>query len=565
MKKRRHFWIIALLCLAAILLLWSSFPPFLLRHPVHFTRAANGVMHPAVENTIWRKAFFSLNISHANIHQKSSFSTWSPSLDTSHYWSYRHIAVVNQSKHRLGQLVCERLVTLLAANTLIDQLDYYPQGFTAREGDIVPDLFVTINVAGVTHQSGIFTYSNKGHVSLFVGNSLTGNAGVTTQFPHWIPNFNWYQNGTADFTNDASGIESPVLRYREEANGVAKAIAKELLTSFRQQQLENTTTSPLPGAFTPAYHPAPVLPFIPKTATLLYALHGLFCPTDICWQLTTPSAQNTMRQLAQQLQAGGWKSQGSNGMVNSTLSFLKDNQTIDLNALAGHTFVRYRVWMSPTEIEQAFVQNIKSPASGAVAMLFAARLQPALAASMLALLNATPPHTAKGWLALTNVYQQAGRIEEARVALRCTSVISMSLHELDEMKNAIQRKSTELGYSHSSKLTFLDVCKRCGFHRFPATPAPTSVTISTNEPAVFYLLAPDKQLYTYAVQFFPSKDANFYYSTSEYCYTFSKPYTSCWFEGACSGSDAGNYYRNKTATVNVRQTKYGPKFSVKVN
>ncbi len=561
-----------ILCAAGILLavllaaLWFGPGPNVPIGPVQLVRGEDGRMTPV--NPADDSTGFFPQIQAGAIEANNSFNSTAVSSRSDHAgFACSRLAIFNRSNHllmaRVGQLLPEKLQAL----GCIRQIDYYPAGFDAKQGERAPDVVVTLDLNELTEGGlpGWRTLKAQFHVT--AGNGAPGcRNSYTDHFTPPLVQFEW--SGALDHTSTMTGVSSSAAKYKLVAENVASRIADSLTKAF-QERLEAEGPSPeFPTPFYPPYRPAPDLPLAEFGKTeIVSSWHGVLNHNETLWRLDLAGpADDFFGEMPQRLEAAGWKKSAADKQhlrFTNNAAILVAYVPSERNgqqASAKRTpfvYVQYVDRMTQDEVRAAIDQALAANASPDVLIRFERLWSEEQSRRMLERLRGRPARTPGASLALANLYHRLKQDDDARNELERTCALLRTIAQDADLRNKAKSLAKELG---DEKLADRPIepgfLHKLGFIDLLAAASIPPQEIGIEEPVHFYAVRPDRSLQTVSVR--ALKVATAGDQTCQLAFVDSSEHGRSWgTSGTTHGCDLGDQRR---ATFSLETLEEGKRF-----
>lgn len=251
-QRRRRRWpvillVVVLVPVALLVFLWFGLSPTVPTAPIRLVRNENGQL--VTENPPEQPRFVSFAVQAAKIEANDTFSSVSASSSPDHSaFACGRLAILNQSDHllmaRIGQLLLDELKPL----GYIQQIDYYPAGFSPEQGKRAPDVAINIDMDQLVESGWFASHTVEATFTVTAGNGPPGCCTFNTD--HLTPplvQFDW--RGTLRHTSTTTGVNSSAAKYKLVAENIAKQIAAALAKEFGERRDKEGAIPELPQAF----------------------------------------------------------------------------------------------------------------------------------------------------------------------------------------------------------------------------------------------------------------------------------------------------------------------------
>lgn len=461
--------------LVGLAFFWFGTAPRVPKSPLHFARDESGRMVPVGEQGGESGGRFEAQA--GTIQAKNDFSVECMEVRSGGCrFACRRLAVLNRSDHllmaRVGPLVAEELSKL----PYVERIDYYPAGHRPEDGELGPDLFITLDAQRI-EESGL-PLSRKLEADIVVG------AGNRLFQPR-----NSYSDGTEPPVVDldlrgrlthrstTGGLRSSAAKFKLPAKNVAAQIAEHLKKKFDENHEKDGPLPDLPDDFYPPFREAETLPILEQyDAELLASHHGLLTANQSTWRVTADGeAGEVIERMLEALKEAGWKGEtdsagdrayfrvtkGSKVLTGFThqpagpMAGARLKRSVEVLEGSGETppsppaeatiYLNYEDRMSRQEQAEAVERLLEEDVPIETLLVLRNRWTSSLESRVLERLQSEPPTTAEGWLVAAELYHRAERDAEALEALERAGVLVRTLSEPGDLDDRIRKLAKELG------------------------------------------------------------------------------------------------------------------------
>jgi hypothetical protein len=504
------------LVLAVFAYLWFAVQPRVPTSPIHWVRTGNGPLGPAQPDE--GAAGVSFEAQMGKTESNNSFSSCAVASESSPAgFPCARLAVFNRSDHLLMARVGGRLLDQLKPLAYVRQLDYYPAGFHAEEGQLAPDLTITLDLEKLAEHPGLASSTIEATISVRAGNAAPDchNSYVDSLTPPLVQ-LDW--SGRLEHRSTTTGVASSAARYQQVADDIAKQIATSLIKEIDDRRKKYGPFPDLPADFYPAYRKPVALPLDTLgDAEQVWSRHGLMNHNETLWRINIdhPPADR-IGQLQKRLHESGWEK--GEMQADAASPFLRiGHKDIVLQVYPAAkaiskpndepsrqvVYVHYLDRMSQPEFEAAIDQALDRGASNDVLVLFERHWSAAQQQTVLKKLQASPTRTPQAALTLAKLYHRLGQDANSKRELLCAEVLLRAVDNPGDVESQLRTLAKELG---DEKLVErpVDVPRllELGFKELnPAMPvAPQEVGVE--QPVLFFVKpgTPKEELRTIAVR-----------------------------------------------------------------
>ena len=531
-RPDRHRWpaillVVLLVPISVLAFLWLAIPPRVPTGPIRLVRADSGQLAPADSS---EPPSFGLFEMHAGtIAANNSFSSCSTASRSDHSgFACRRLVIVNRSDHLLMARVGPLLLDELKSLGYIRQLDYYPVGFHPEQGQLAPDVTITIDLDKLTESDWLVSHSVDATFTVSAGNGPPGcRNSYTDHLSPPVVQFDW--NGTLHHVSRMTGIRSSAAKYKLVAQDVAKQIAGSLTKEFNDRRNKEGLMPDLPQAFYPAYRKPPALPLKEfGNLELVASWHALMHHNETRWRLTPDRPATEVLDGAQhRLEAAGWKTQDAskppaqsylrmsrNGAVLTMYAASPLEMQPDSSPRASILDIQYVDRMTQGELRAAIDELLVQGASTEVLICFERQWSEDQSRRVLKSLQSRPARTPQTALTLASLYHRLKLDDKARGELVHASALLRTVVQYSDLENKIRSLAKELGDEKlAEKPVEPRVLEELGFIELKAGIQVAAQPIGPEEPVHFYVKTPGGSLKTislWVVEKIPDKGERSY-------------------------------------------------------
>ncbi|MHB8956703.1 MAG: hypothetical protein ACYC4U_27390 [Pirellulaceae bacterium] len=444
--------------LAVFAYLWFGVPPRVPMSPVHWVRTGQGPLEPAKPEEEPGGVRFEVQAG-----KTESSSTFSSSAVCSEPegagFACARIVIFNRSEHLLMARIGGRLLDQLKPVAFLRQVDYYPAGSHMEEGQLEPDLVVTLDLEKLTENRGLTTSTVEATISVRAGNGEPDcrNHHFDALSPP-VVQLDWC--GRLEHRSATTGVASSAARYQQVADDIAKQIATKLTNELSDRRKKNTSLPELPADFYPAYRKPVALPLHALgEAELVWAWHGLLNHSDVLWRISTDRRPaDLIAQLQNILEESGWQPGDMSGDADSP--FLRICQKdIVLQAYSAPAinskqndapsrrlvYIHYLDRMAHSEVEAAVGRAIDRGDSAEVLMVFQRQWSSAQQPKILEKLQASPAQTPQAAMQLADLYHRLQQDTESKRELLRAQILLRTVGAPGQLEKRLKTLANELG------------------------------------------------------------------------------------------------------------------------
>ncbi|HEY1068614.1 MAG TPA: hypothetical protein VGE52_20990, partial [Pirellulales bacterium] len=208
----------------------------------------------------------------------------------------------------LAQRVAHELFKELQKSSRFDSLTYHPPGEKFTQGELLPDLYLSVGVKSLK-ESGVAPYKTlEAEVQVTLGNlpARSSHSYMDTLSP---PVVNHHWNSTINYSAREVGLETASARYEAVGRDLAADVAKSINEYLAKLAEKHGEWREDPLEFFPAFAPGPELPILQTLhAEKITSGHGFLTKNVTVWKTTLPRAEpDVVKRIAQDLESAGWK------------------------------------------------------------------------------------------------------------------------------------------------------------------------------------------------------------------------------------------------------------------
>lgn len=446
------------LTLAVFAYLWFCVTPKVPTAPIHLVRSGDGRLMPANSEDVPGGIRFEAQT--GKMESKNSISSTSVCSESDHAsFNCGRIAIFNQSGHLLMARLGSQLLELFKPLGFVRQVDYYPAGFRAEEGQLAPDLVVTLDLDKLTEDQGLVASTLEATVTVRAGNAAPEchNSYVDSMTPPLVQ-LDWC--GHLEHRSTRTGVASSAAKYQQVADDIAKQIAAALTKEIGERRKKYAPIPALPADFYPAFRKPVALPWDalgdPDQA---WSWHGFMNHNETLWRISTdrPPAE-LIGAFQKRLLEGGWgKGEIGGGGASPYLRVCQKDLVLQIyapaaaqvksnNEPAGNLiYVHYVDRMSSPELEAAISRALEHGASNDVLLLFERFWSVAQQQQVLKQLQAAQTGTPRAALTLARLYHRLGEDPPAKRELLRASILLRTVDNLADVDGQVRSLAKVLG------------------------------------------------------------------------------------------------------------------------
>jgi hypothetical protein len=235
---------------------------------------------------------------------KSTMSSLSSSDNTS--LLARSIAVFNLSEDLLAQRIGYELFQRLQKSDRFTEVRYLPHDESLPEGQLLPDLFATIDVSGLKEGGVVPSRTLEAEIRVTLGDQYRRSS-HSTQATLTPPSLQFRWESRIECKAQNLGIETGSARYAAVSEKLAESIAKDIGEYLDTQAAKFGELDP-PAEFMPAYTPTPDWAFLkPLEARQVLSGRGFMRSNVTVWKIEPKgTVGEMMKALADGLTEAGW-------------------------------------------------------------------------------------------------------------------------------------------------------------------------------------------------------------------------------------------------------------------
>jgi hypothetical protein len=511
----RWFLTIAGIGLAIFIYLWFFVPPKVPTAPIHLIRSSDGDLRPAMLEKESNGVAFEAQM--GKLQSSCSFTSASVGSESSPArFACSRIGVFNRSPHLLMARIGSRLLDHLKPVKYLQQVDYYPTGFHAEDGERAPDLAIVLDLEKLTENPGLLSSSLEANISVRAGNQAPDchNSYVDSMTSPLVQ-FDWF--GRLEYRSTRSGAASSAAKYQQVAEDLAKQIAQALTKELDSRRTKYGPMPELPGDFYPAYRTSATLPFDGLgNVEPVWSWHGLLNHNETLWRIRADRRPaELVGELKKRLKESGWEGpQMSGDPASPYVRVHRQSAVVQVYPSSAHfqpndgaaqnlVYVHYLDRMTQSEMTAAIDGAINSGVSDDVLLLFERQWSEAQQQKVLKRLQALPPRHPETSMTLARLYHRLHQDAEAKRELLLAQILLRTVQNAGDLEGRFRALAKELG---DEKLAERPVDIKglvdLGFKKLtPGTPvAPT--TVGFDEPVCFFLepSTPSDRLRTIALR-----------------------------------------------------------------
>jgi hypothetical protein len=513
--RRRWLRILAKIFLVLVgifAVVWFGIPPRVPTRPVHLARGEDGRMVPTDASS--QPGGLSFEVQAGKIAASNTFvsgSRTSRSGDAG--FACGRMLILNRSNHLLMARIAQLLLDELKPLGYIRQIDYFPAGFTPEQGQLAPDVTITLDMLSLKESGLLASHMVEAKFSVTAGNAAAGCPYSCSD--HLSPpliELDW--DGTLTHTSTTTGISSSGAKYKLVAENIAKQIADSLTKEFKERREKERLQPELPPAFYPPYRQPPSLPLAELgELELVSSWHGLMNHNETIWRLTIDRpAREILPKIGRRLQAAGWKetlsSEGcsyvaaSNGAA-TLVVYVPSSPVVspDIPRRESLLDIRYVDRMNEAELHAAIDGLLAKNTSTEALLCFESKWSEEQCQRVLKMVESRPVRTPQAALALAKLYHRLKQDDKARHELLRVCALLRTVAQYSDQQTAARKLAKELGDEKLvEKPIDIKMLKELGFIELkPGVQIPPQ-EVGLEEPVHFYFKKADGALTTVSLR-----------------------------------------------------------------
>jgi hypothetical protein len=509
--------------LAALAVLWFGLPPQVLREHIGLVRGPDAKFVPEVAPPQRRGVSLEIYAGKVAANDAIISSCTTMSGDRARH-ACRTLAVFNRSGHLFMLRMGEQLVERLKELPYVDRIDYYPPGFGPQEGQLAPDVAITLDLNQWRESGLLWSREVEASVDVTAGTHLAAsNSRYQDSSTPPVLDFSW--QGRLQHHSTTKGVASSAARYKQVAEHCAKQIAEALRKQFAADREKFGPLPKLPGAFYPPYRGPRAMP-LGETDRLepLSTWHGLMNRCEATWRLATDrDPAEVIDEMRQRLNAAGWKTGDWTRQPNfAHLRMTRDSVVLEIfperqdgtSALPPTeegpaasrpreriVHIHYVDRMTEKELAAAVEQALAENSSIELLALFESAWTEAQCRQILGRLEGTRPKDPDGWLTVARLYQRLQQMPKARDAVLKAHALERTVPDASGLSGRVEAAAKGLGDESLAKRPVdAGLLKDLGFVELKPGAAIPDREIALDEPACFLAAGRDGKLRTIAVR-----------------------------------------------------------------
>jgi len=351
----------------------------------------------------------------------------------------------------------------------LEDLAYYPDGISSEEGQLAPDVVITLDMHKIDESVGLLDREIDATILIRAGTALAGCR--SSSIDHLTPpvlRFDW--EGKLHHRSTTTGVASGAAKYKLAAEDIAKQIAGTLKKQFDKWYEKDGPLPELSDAFYPAYRQPPALPLLEAyDTTRLTAHHGVMNHNETFWRLVADGdPADVLKHIEQQMQSAGWTTSSISTEQNRLphLRMRREGAVLEVfpeepawrdlrPAPAGDDAdrppeptrfcVHYLDRMTQEEVAKAVETTFAEDVPSEAFVLFESMWTKDQRRRALERLKSKGAKTLQTWLVLAKVYRGLKDDDAARDALLRAHVLLQTVGDQGDLRNQIRSLAKELG------------------------------------------------------------------------------------------------------------------------
>ncbi len=437
----------------------------------------------------------------------------------------RNVMIISSSPNRLLNRVAKEFQKSLVQLPYVDTVAYYPYGTWPREGGLLPDVFITLDMTEFNENNLLHGRKIQAKMEWQAGSSILGDLSDSFE-TGTSPTVRFNIEGKLQHVSSMFGIENPQTKYKLEAKNISGEILKAAKKQFENLLDKYGELPEMPDVLYGTYRERPEFSFIMNSnVKSLISGSRLLKDNDTIWQFTDDCyTAKGLESYFDELKSLGWT---LNGRDNDYLKMRKGSEWIHIYRLqrnAGAGQIISDVSQKPAsetlmvahyescwtkERMQKVVDKLLDMGIGVKTLLiFKEYFQTTGQYERLrALIEQSPAPLLDGYLVLARFWINRGELEKGRDALMLARAMQYAEKDNNSRAQEIKNLAGMLGDENLAQVPVSEEAfSETGFTNVDEIDRVMIVERGLGEPVLFYRFLGDRELQTLALRAVPSRE-----------------------------------------------------------
>lgn len=452
-----------------------------------------------------------------------AYSSSSPGTDAR--ISVRNVMIISSSPNRLLNRIAKEFQKSLFQLPYVDTVAYYPYGTWPREGDLLPDVFVTLDMTEFNEDNLLHGRKIQAKMEWQAGSSILGDLSDSFE-TGTSPTVRFNIEGKLQHVSSMFGIENPQTKYKLEAKNISGEILKAAKKQFENLLDKYGELPELPDVLYGTYSERPGFSFI-KDSDVKHLISGsrLLKDNDTIWQFTDDCyTTKALESYFDELKSLGWT---LNGRDNDYLKMRKGSEWIHIyrlqrNAGAGQIIsdvphkpasealmvAHYESCWTKDRMQTVIDELLDMGVGVKTLLIFKEYFQTQEQYERLrALIEQSPAPMLDGYLVLARFWINRGELEKGRDALMLARVMQYTEKDNNSRTREIKDLAGMLGDENLAQVPVSEEAfSETGFINVDEIDRVKIMERGLGEPVLFYRFLADGELQTLTLRAVPSRE-----------------------------------------------------------
>jgi hypothetical protein len=458
---------------------------------------------------------------------KNGVQTWSStSARGGARVSTHNILLICQHPHRLLDRTTREFQKSLVQLPYVDKVTYYPFGTWPKPGELLPDIFVTINMPEVNENNFICGRKLKLAITWKAGSMML--AGPSHSVHAYTPPLVKFDiEGRLDHESKMMGFESPMAKYKLEASNISREMIKSISKEFESLLDKHNRLPDLPEMLHGTYHKPPEFPFLKDDmAEQLISGRGLFKNNHTVWRFTDErEIDEALTAYRDELKTLGWAVEDSS---KGYLRMQKDSEYIYIFRQRRHDpearaitygnrekqvsqvpmIAHYESYLTNDQMQRAMDVLLDSDVDMKTLLVFEKYFRTSEQRERLrSIIEQSPVHTLDGCLVLARYWMDRGELDKARELLLRARAMQRAEKEHNVKAQEIKSLAKKLGDEGLADVPIDErILHDLGFVNVEQLTEPLEIKRALDEPVLFSRRLDSGELRTFALRVIRSRE-----------------------------------------------------------
>ncbi|MHC4557994.1 MAG: PLD nuclease N-terminal domain-containing protein [Planctomycetota bacterium] len=458
---------------------------------------------------------------------KNGVQTWSStSAGGGARVSTHNILLICQHPHRLLDHATREFQKSLIQLPYVDKVTYYPFGTWPKPGELLPDVFITINMPEVNENN--FLCGRKLKVAITWKTNSIMFAGPSHSVNAYTPPLVKFDiESRLDHESRMMGIESPRAKYKLEASNISREMIKSVSKQFESLLDKHNRLPELPEMLHGTYHEPPEFSFLKDDMNeRLISGRGLFKNNHTVWRFADErEIDEALTAYRDELKTLGW------AVENSTKEYLrmqKDSEYIyifrqrrrdpetrsimysnrEKKTSQVPMIAHYESYLTNDQMQRAMDALLDSDVDMKTLLVFEKYFRtPQQRERLRSIIEQSPVHTLDGCLVLARYWSDRGELDKGRELLLRARAMQRAEKEHNVKAQEIKSLAKKLGDEGLAEVSIDEkILHDMGFVNIEQLTEPLEIERALDEPVLFSRRLDSGELRTFALRVIRSRE-----------------------------------------------------------